>query len=118
MRCYIYAKCSTCRDALRWLDKQGIAVEVLPIREIPPSSEDLAYALHELGDLRKLLNTSGMYYRAMGLKEKLDGMSAAEVFALIQKNGNLCKRPFLIDTAKGVVLCGFRAEVWRVKMLG
>jgi len=118
MRCYIYAKCSTCRDAMRWLEEQGIAVEVLPIRETPPNPEELAYALQELGDIRKLLNTSGMDYRAMGLKETLDGMTAAEVFDLIQMNGNLCKRPFLIDQSKGVMLCGFRVEQWQVRLLG
>jgi arsenate reductase (glutaredoxin) len=117
MRCYIYAKCSTCRDALRWLEGQGIAVEVLPIRDTPPNPHELAYALQELGDMRKFLNTSGMDYRAMGLKETVDGMSATEVFGLIQKNGNLCKRPFLIDQSKGVMLCGFRPEQWQMKLL-
>jgi arsenate reductase len=116
MRCYIYAKCSTCRDALRWLEQHGIAVEILPIREAPPSVEELEFALKELGEVRKLLNTSGMDYRALGLKEKLDGMAVGEVFALIQGNGNLCKRPFLIDESAGIVLCGFREEQWRMKL--
>lgn len=118
MKCYVYAKCSTCRDALSWLDQHGLKVDVAPIRETPPSCDELAYALEKLGDIRKLLNTSGMEYRAMGLKEKIDGMSPAEVFALIQANGNLCKRPFLIEQSRGIMLCGFRPEQWHSQLLG
>jgi arsenate reductase-like glutaredoxin family protein len=48
----------------------------------------------------------------MGLKDQLASLSADEVFALIQENGNLCKRPFLIDQANGIALTGFKADEW------
>ena len=45
-----------------------------PIRETPPTTGELKAALELLGgDIRKLFNTSGMDYRALGLKDKLPG---------------------------------------------
>jgi arsenate reductase len=112
MKFYAYRKCSTCRDASKWLASHGFSVENFEIRETPPSQEELQFAWEQTGDLRKLLNTSGVEYRAMGLKDQLANLSAGEVFALIQENGNLCKRPFLIDQANGIALTGFKADEW------
>ena len=36
-----YDKCSTCKKALDWLDKKGIAYEKRPIREQNPTKEEL-----------------------------------------------------------------------------
>lgn len=111
---YGYRKCSTCRDALKWLQQHGIHVEQREIRETPPSSRELAAALRILGgDRKKLLNISGAEYRAMGLKDRLGEMTDEEVFALIQENGNLCKRPFLLDEKRSIALTGFRMEDWQ-----
>lgn len=112
MKFYAYRKCSTCRDAAKWLASRSVKVEALEIRETPPTLEELGFALKQLGDIRKLLNTSGAEYRAMGLKERLEQLSSKDVFRLIQENGNLCKRPFLIDAEKGLVLTGFKADEW------
>lgn len=109
---YVYQKCSTCRDALQWLDARGIAHEVKAIRETPPSPAELATALEALGgDLRKIFNTSGMDYRALGLKDLLPTMKEAEAFDLLSKNGNLVKRPFLVG--EGKVLVGFKEPRWQ-----
>jgi arsenate reductase len=111
---YGYRKCSTCRDALKWLEQRGIVVEIREIRETPPSPGELATALRLLGgDRKKLLNTAGAEYRSMGLKDKIDTLSDEALFALIQQNGNLCKRPFLLDEASGIALTGFQAESWQ-----
>jgi len=108
---YAYQNCSTCRDALKWLNKNGIPHEVKAIRETPPSSVELATALKLLGgDLRKLFNTSGMDYRALGLKDHLPTMSEQQAIDLLSKNGNLVKRPFLIG--KDTALVGFKEAVW------
>ena len=42
---YVYQKCSTCRDALKWLDDHGIAHQVKAIRETPPTPAELKTAL-------------------------------------------------------------------------
>jgi len=109
---YVYQKCSTCRDALKWLDGRGIAHQVKAIRETPPSPAELKTALAAFGgDLRKIFNTSGMDYRALGLKDQLPTMSESEAFGLLSTNGNLVKRPFLIGDGK--VLVGFKEAAWQ-----
>lgn len=113
---YCYQKCSTCRDALKWLETRGIQYRVKEIRETPPSAAELKVALTASGgDLRKLFNTSGMDYRALGMKDRLPSMTAKEAIDLLTKNGNLVKRPLLIGDGK--VLVGFKSEIWE-KQLG
>lgn len=108
---YVYQKCSTCRDALKWLAARGIPHQVKAIRETPPTSAELAAALKAFGgDLRKIFNTSGIDYRALGIKDKLQAMTANEAFERLSNNGNLVKRPFLIGEDK--VLVGFKVAEW------
>ncbi len=110
MKIYTYSKCSTCRKATKWLKEQNLAFEEIPIRETPPSVHELKRMLGHVGDLKKLFNTSGQDYRALGLKDKLPTMLAEEAFELLASNGNLIKRPFLIDQGKGTT--GFKQDVW------
>jgi arsenate reductase len=108
---YAYKGCDTCRKALKWLNEQGIPHEVKAIRETPPTVAELKAAVAAFGgDLRPLFNTSGGDYRELGMKDKLPGMSADEAVALLSKNGNLVKRPFV--TGDGVVLAGFKESEW------
>jgi arsenate reductase len=112
----IYQKCGTCRDALKWLDEHGVAHRTQAIRETPPSPAELKTALKLLGgDIRKLFNTSGMDYRALGMKDKLPTMSEAQCIELLSQNGNLVKRPFVIGD--GIALAGFKPEIWRKALL-
>jgi len=109
---YVYQKCSTCRDALRWLDERKIPYQAKAIRETPPSVAELKQALAFLGgDLKKLFNTSGLDYRAMGLKEKLPTLSENEALALLSANGNLVKRPFVLG--EDFALVGFKEPAWQ-----
>lgn len=113
---YAYDKCSTCRNALKWLGEHGIPHEVKAIRETPPAPVELKTALQHLGgDMRLLFNTSGMDYRALGMKEKLPAMTENEAIMLLSKNGNLVKRPFLIGN--GVALTGFKPDAWKKTLL-
>ena len=108
---YTYAQCSTCRNAVKWLNAEGIAFTEKPIRETPPPKDELKRMLtFQGGELRKLFNTSGGDYREMKLGEKLAEMSEAQALALLSSNGNLVKRPFLLGENVGLV--GFKAEVW------
>lgn len=112
IRVYAYSGCDTCRKALRFLESRGIEVEVLAIRETPPTPEELRRMLKHLGgDLRRLFNTSGQDYRALGLSERLPGMSVDDALGLLAANGNLVKRPFLLGPDIGLV--GFREEEWK-----
>jgi arsenate reductase len=62
------------------------------------------------GDVRRLCNTAGRDYRELGLGEKLAGLGAAGVLALLERNGNLVKRPFLLGP--GIARVGFDPEAW------
>ena len=113
---YAYQACDTCRKALKWLKAQGISHEVKAIRETPPSPAELKAAVKAFGgELRPLFNTAGGDYRELGLKDKLPSMREDEAVALLSKNGNLVKRPFVLGD--GVVLVGFKEDEWR-KALG
>lgn len=111
MRVYTYEKCSTCRNALQWLESRGIPHEVLAINETQPTTEELELMLEAKGgNLRKLFNTSGMAYREEGFKEKMPTLSKSEAFEHLQSNGMLIKRPFLIGGDHA--LTGFREKEW------
>ncbi|OAM89819.1 arsenate reductase family protein [Termitidicoccus mucosus] len=117
---YTYAKCSTCRDAVKWLRAHNIAFAEKPIRETPPAPAELrAMLAHQGGQLRRLFNTSGQDYRALGLKDKLPAMSEAEALKLLSTNGNLVKRPFVLGRAKGgeIGMVGFKPEEWTAVLL-
>jgi arsenate reductase len=72
--------------------------------------DELREMLGYVGDLKKRFNTSGMDYRSLGMKDKLPSMSQEEALGLLASNGNLIKRPFLIDKGKGTT--GFKEDVW------
>lgn len=108
---YTYAKCSTCRDAVRWLRDQRIPFVEKPIYEQPPSVAELRRMLaRQGGNLRKLFNTSGIQYRERGLAAKLPTLSESEALALLASDGRLVKRPFVLSDEIGLV--GFEATQW------
>ena len=99
------------------LNARGIKFEERAIRETPPSVPELkAMVAAKEGNLRAIMNTSGMDYRALGLKDKLPGMSQNEVLKLLSKNGNLVKRPFAMDQKAGVFLTGFKEPEWKAAL--
>jgi arsenate reductase len=114
---YVYQNCSTCRDALKWLNSRGIKFEERAIRETPPSVAELkAMLAAKEGSVRAIMNTSGMDYRALGLKDKLPTMSQSEILELLSKSGNLVKRPFVIDKSANVFLTGFKEPEWKAAL--
>ena len=60
--------------------------------------------------LKRFFNTSGMNYRALGLKDKLPEMSEEEALRLLASDGMLVKRPLLVT--EEIVLIGFREAAW------
>ncbi len=113
LKIYHHEKCSTCRNALKWLETHGIAHEAVPIRQTPPSAGELQAALRASGKpLKSVVNTSGMDYRALGLKDRLPTLGEDEALALQSSNGMLVKRPFAVDAEQGIYLNGFREAEW------
>lgn len=102
-----YPKCGTCQKAQKWLDSRGLSYELRLIREQNPSAEELRAWQQQSGlPLKRFFNTSGLQYKALGLKDKLPEMSEEEQLALLASDGMLVKRPLLIDGNS--VLVGFR----------
>ncbi len=117
MRIYTYQNCDSCRKATKWLTARGLTYEERPIRETPPTISELEQMLeYQEGDVRRLFNTAGADYRALGLKDALPKLTTAEALALLASRGNLVKRPFLLGSGFGLV--GFKAEVWSEKVAG
>ena len=111
IKVYTYKNCGTCKKATQWLNQQGIAFEEHPIRETPPSKKELETMLDAYdGDMRRLFNTSGMDYRALGLKDQLPSMTKKAAIQLLTQNGNLVKRPFLLSSSLNAV--GFKEADW------
>lgn len=112
---YTYAKCSTCRDAVKWLRDHRVAFTEKPIYTEPPSPAELKRMLGFLGgNLRRLCNTSGIQYRALGLAARLPGMTEDEVLRLLAGEGRLVKRPFLLGDKIGLV--GFDPAAWQAAL--
>ncbi len=111
MKIYSYKGCGTCRKALAYLDAKKISYDLLAIRETPPTVAELERMLAVYkGELKRLFNTSGLDYKALKIKDKLPKMSVKEALAILSKNGNLVKRPFVLTAKSGAV--GFKPEEW------
>ena len=60
-------------------------------------------------------NTSGLQYKALGLKDKLPQLNEEEQLQLLAADGMLVKRPLLLTD--GNVLVGFKETEWAEKLL-
>ena len=110
-----YPKCTTCQKAQKWLDAKGVAYEVRNIKEQNPTVDELR-AWHKRSGLplKRFFNTSGLQYKALGLKDKLPTMTEDERLALLATDGMLVKRPLLV--ADDYVLVGFREKEWEERL--
>ena len=110
-----YPKCTTCQRALAWLNDKGAECEIRNIKEQNPSYEELK-AWYEASGLaiKRFFNTSGLLYKSMNLKDKLDTMTTDEKLALLATDGMLVKRP--IAVGEDFVLVGFKEDEWCEKL--
>ena len=107
-----YPKCSTCKKAKDFLDKNQVDYVGIHIVENNPTKEELEYFYKLSGQpLKKFFNTSGNVYKELGLKDKLADMSEKEQLELLATNGMLVKRPLLVGDDK--VLIGFKEIEWQ-----
>lgn len=112
-----YPKCSTCKKARKWLDEKGIEYDDRHIVEDRPTANEIEQWVSASGlKTRRFFNTSGMKYRELGLKDKLDGMTDAEQIELLASDGMLVKRPVLVG--ENIVLIGFVPSQWEKELSG
>ena len=106
-----YPKCTTCQRARKWLEEKGVDVTIRDIKLDNPSAEELRTWWTMSGlPLKKFFNTSGLQYKALGLKDKIPTMTEEEQLALLSSDGMLVKRPILVGD--GFVRVGFREKEW------
>lgn len=111
-----YPKCTTCQKAKAWLEEKSVSFTLRDIKTENPTQEELRTWWQRSGlPLRKFFNTSGLQYKALGLKDKLPTMTEEEQIALLSTDGMLVKRPLLVG--EDFVLVGFRPAEWEEKLV-
>jgi len=110
-----YPPCSTCKKAKAWLDERQVSYEARNIKEENPTVEELK-AWHEKSGLplKRFFNTSGLAYKALGLKDRLPTMADEEQYQLLASDGMLVKRPLVVG--EDFVLVGFREAQWQERL--
>ena len=74
-----YPKCTTCQKARAFLEERAIPYEFRDIKLDNPQKEELREWQHRSGlPLKRFFNTSGLQYKALGLKDRLPGMDAGQ----------------------------------------
>jgi len=79
----------------------------------PPSPAELRQAMAAVGR-KRLFNTSGQSYRALG-SAAVAALDDDQAIAALAADGKLIKRPFAI-TAGGAALVGFKPEEWQAAL--
>lgn len=110
-----YPKCSTCKNAEKWLQSNNIEYEKRNIKEEIPSEKELKKWINmSKKEIKSFFNTSGLKYKELNLKEKLLNMSDKEKIELLASDGMLIKRPIFIT--KDTILLGFKEKEWNEKI--
>lgn len=106
-----YSKCSTCKKAKRFLVDRNIEYIDRSIKEEVPTYDEICEWVREYNiSLKKLFNTSGLKYRELNLKDKLNDMNEEEQIKLLSSDGMLIKRPLLVSD--NGILIGFKEKEW------
>ena len=108
-----YPKCSTCKKAKKWLEDNKISFESRNIVEDNPKKDELKKWIEKSNyDIKRFFNTSGLKYKELKLKEKLENMSYDEKLNILSSDGMLVKRPLVITDEK--ILVGFKEKEWEI----
>ena len=111
-----YPKCTTCQKAKKWLDDNGIKYDDRHIKENNPTYDELKEWIETSGlPVKKFFNTSGLLYKSMNLKDKIETMSEDEQIKLLSTDGMLVKRPLIIS--EKTILVGFKVKEWEENLL-
>lgn len=110
-----YPKCSTCKKAKKHLEDNHFTFKDRNIIEATPTKEELKSWIKKYNiPIKKLFNTSGLKYRELGLKEKLDSMTEEKKITLLSSDGMLIKRPILIT--KNKIYIGYKEKEYNAIM--
>ena len=88
-----------------------IAFETRNIVEEKLNQKELHRLIQKSGkDINRFFNTSGLKYRELKLKDKIQTMSYEEKLQILSTDGMLVKRPLL--ELDDIVLVGFKEIEW------
>ena len=105
---YSYTKCSTCRKALKWLDQRGFGYQLIDILKESPSEKHLKLALKKYSlEKKKIFNTRSKSFQLLNFD--INSLSNQEIIKILQDDGKLVKRPFLVYEEKNIIL-GFNED--------
>jgi arsenate reductase len=97
---YHNPRCSTSRNTLALLEKQGIKPSVVEYLETPLKADEIKELLQKLGKtVRELVRKK----EAPGLGLKLDDMTDAQIIAAMAKNPILMERPVVVNGRKAAI---------------
>ncbi len=106
-----YPKCTTCQKAKKWLVDNKVDFDDRHIVENNPNEKELKDWIKKSGlDIKKWFNTTGMKYRELNLKDKLESMSDDEKIKILASDGMLVKRPVVVT--KDWACPGFKEKDW------
>ena len=109
---YWYPRCSTCRNAVAWLQKHNVAVTLIDMVQTPPSTALLQKLFKRSGSpITRFFNTSGELYREFQLAKKLPSMTDDQALDLLSRHGKLIKRPLVFST--DLVTIGFKEDIFK-----
>jgi len=94
-------RCSKSRNAVAFLEEQGIEAEVVKYLDTPPTKEEIVDVLKMLGvSARELMRTKEDIYKELGLKDVND--EDALINAMVE-NPKLIERPIVIKDGKAAI---------------
>ena len=83
---YSYLKCSTCRKAAKWLDKQDFEYQLIDIVKEPPLFKYLNIALEQYSsDKKRVFNIRGKAFKTINLD--IYGLSRKEIIQILLSDG-------------------------------
>lgn len=92
-----YSKCSTCKGIEKTMKEKGLKFDKRDIKENNPQKDEIKeWHIQSKLPLKRFFNTSGLLYRELNLKDKINYMSDEEQYELLQTDGMLMKRPILL----------------------
>ena len=108
-----YPRCSTCQKAKKYLESKNFNFGVRNIVIDKLNINELDRLIQKSGkDINKFFNTSGLKYRELKLKDKIQTMSYEEKLETLSSDGMLVKRPLL--ELENTVLIGFKEKEWEI----
>ena len=90
-----YPKCSTCQKAKKWLETNNIEFEDRHIVEETPTIKELQKWIPTSNkEIKNWFNTSGLKYKSLNLKEKLQTMTEEEKIAVDKMESERAEEAF------------------------